>query len=150
MGVDFSLRYQILPWLFFDGDLNVTRPKAKDESETENYIPLAPTLSSIGGLSFNMKNGLNGTLRYRYIGDRAANETNSVTAEGYVIADAVLNYTRPKYEIGVSMENIFNEKWNEAQFDTESRLSYEQEPVSEIHFTPGTPLFVKLKAVFFF
>ncbi len=43
----------------------------------------------------------------------------------------------------ISAENLFNQEWNEAQFDTESRLRNETEPVSEIHFTPGTPLFVK-------
>ena len=65
-GLDFSLRYEVLPWLFLDGDLNVTNPKSKEEPEGQDYIPLAPTISSIGGLSFKMKNGFNGTLRYRY------------------------------------------------------------------------------------
>jgi outer membrane receptor protein involved in Fe transport len=97
-----------------------------------------------------MKNGLNGTLRYRYIGDRAANEDNSVVAEGYLLADAVVNYSQKKFEIGLSAENIFNVDWNEAQFNTTSRLKEETEPVSEIHFTPGTPLFLKLKVCFFF
>ena len=149
-GLDFSLRYEVLPWLFLDGDLNVTNPKSKEEPEGQDYIPLAPTISSIGGLSFKMKNGFNGTLRYRYIGDRAANEDNSVIAKGYFLADAVVNYTKQKFEIGLSAENIFDADWNEAQFDTESRLVDEPESVSEIHFTPGTPLFLKLKVSFFF
>lgn len=29
--------------------------------------------------------------------------------------------------------------WNEEQFDTESRLRGESEPLSELHFTPGNP-----------
>ena len=149
-GVDFSLRYEILPWLFLDGDLNVTNPKSKEEPEGQDYIPLAPMVSSIGGLSFKMKNGINGTLRYRYIGDRAANEDKSVIAKGYFLADAVVNYTHQKFEVGLSAENIFDVDWNEAQFDTESRLIDESESVSEIHFTPGTPLFLKLKVSFFF
>ena len=149
-GLDLSLRYQILDWLFVDGDLNLTKPRAKDEPEGENYIPLAPTLSSIGGLSFRMKNGFNGSLRYRYLGDRAANEDKSVVAHGYVLADALVNYTQSKFEIGLSAENIFNVDWNEAQFGTESRLKDETEGISEIHFTPGTPLFVKLKVCLFF
>ncbi len=37
------------------------------------------------------------------------------------------------------LENILDSDWNEAQFDTESRLSWEDSPVSEIHFTPGNP-----------
>ena len=149
-GFDFSLRYEILPWLFVDGDLNLTKPTSREEPEGHDYIPLAPTVSSIGGLNLKMKNGFNGTLRYRYIGDRAANEDNSVMAKGYFLADAVVNYTHTKFEVGLSAENIFDVDWNEAQFDTESRLKNEAESVSEIHFTPGTPLFIKLKVSFFF
>jgi outer membrane cobalamin receptor len=149
-GIDLSLRYEILPWLFVDGDVNITKPRAKGEEEGMNYIPLAPDVSSIGGLSFRMKNGVNGSLRYRYLDDRPANENNSIIADGYFLADAVVNYTRSKFEIGLSVENIFNIEWNEAQFDTESRLQNEQGSVSEIHFTPGTPFFAKLKLCLFF
>lgn len=149
-GIDLSLRYEILPWLFGDADVNLTRARAKGEPEGAAYIPLAPTMSSIGGLSFHLKNGFNGSVRYRYLGDRAANEENSVIAKGYVLADAVVNYTRRAFEIGVSAENIFNIDWNEAQFDTQSRLTDEIQPVSEIHFTPGTPFFAKLKFCLFF
>ena len=149
-GIDFSLRYEISPWLFADTDLNFTRPRSKDEPEGNNYIPLAPTFTTIGGLTFIFKNGLNGSLRYRYLSDRAANEDKSVIADGYALADATLNYSRTKFEVGLAAENLFNVEWNEAQFDTESRLKDESEPISDIHFTPGTPFFIKLKLSFLF
>jgi CarboxypepD_reg-like domain/TonB-dependent Receptor Plug Domain len=149
-GIDLSARYQLFPWLFADLDLNMTKPRAKAEPEGQDYIPLAPTFTSIGGFSFKMQNGVNGSLRYRYIADRAANEDKSVIADGYFLSDVVLNYTRKKYELGISVENIFNTEWKEAQFDTESRLMNEVESVSEIHFTPGIPLFAKARISFFF
>ena len=149
-GIDLSLRYEIMPRLFLDGDLNLTKPTARDEAEGHDYVPLAPTFSSIGGISYETKNGFNGTLRYRYIGDRAANEDKSVIADGYFLADAVINYRKEKFEVGLSAENLFDVDWNEAQFDTESRLIGESDSVSEIHYTPGTPLFVKMKFTFFF
>ena len=111
---------------------------------------LAPVFSTIGGLSFKFKNGFNGSLRYRYLSDRPANEDKSVIAKGYVLADATVNYSRRDFEFGISAENIFNIDWNEAQFDTTSRLQDETDAVSEIHFTPGTPLFIKLKLSFSF
>ncbi|MFN8335282.1 MAG: TonB-dependent receptor [Cyclobacteriaceae bacterium] len=149
-GIDLSVRWQILPWLFADTDLTLADPKSKGQPEGLNNIPLAPKLSSIGGMTIRCKNGLNGSLRYRYLDHRPANEDNSVTAEGYFLVDALLNYTRSKFEIGVSAENIFDVAWKEAQFDTESRMANETTPVSEIHFTPGTPFFAKLHATFFF
>lgn len=149
-GIDFGLRYQLTDWLFIDADVNLTEAKALNVPSEENKIPLAPTFTSIGGLSFRFPSGINGSLRYRYLGDRAANETNSLTAEGYFLLDAVLNYTRPKYQLGISIVNLTNSEWKEAQFDTESRLQNEIDPVSEIHFTPGSPFFLKASLVYFF
>ena len=149
-GIDLSVRYEISPWLFADTDLNLTLPRTKDEPEGNDYIPLAPTFTTIGGLTCMFKNGLNAALRYRYLSDRAANEDKSVVADGYFLVDAALNYSRPKFEIGLTAENLFNTEWNEAQFDIASRLKDEESAISEIHFTPGTPFFVKLKFTVFF
>jgi len=144
-GIDLSVRYQFNSWLFADVDLNFTKPRSKEAVEGENYIPLAPLATSIGGLSFQRKEGFNGSLRYRYMGDRPAVEDNSVIAKGYFIADAILNYTKAGYAIGLAVENIFDQQWKETQFNTESRLKNEAQPVSEIHFTPGTPLAFKIR-----
>ena len=48
------------------------------------------------------------------------------------------------------MDNIFNAKWNEAQFATTSRLQQEPMAVNELHFTPGNPRAVKFKIVYSF
>jgi len=149
-GVDLSVRYQLTSWLFADADLNLARPRAKGVVDGEHYIPLAPTVTSIGGFSIRKRDGINGSLRYRYLGDRAANEDKSVIASGYFIADAIINYTRPGFELGVTVENIFNTNWKEAQFDTETRLQNESDPVSEIHFTPGTPFAFKFRFTKYF
>jgi hypothetical protein len=144
-GIDLSIRYQFNSWLFADVDMNFTKPRSKEATQGENYIPLAPLATSVGGLSFKKANGINGSLRYRYMGNRPANENNSVIAKGYFITDAILNYTKPGYSIGISAENIFDQQWNETQFNTESRLFNESQSVSEIHFTQGTPLAWKVR-----
>lgn len=138
-GIDLSVRYQFNSWLFADVDVNLTNPRSKEAGVGENYIPLAPLATSVGGLSFQRKDGFNGSLRYRYMGDRPANEDNSVVAVGYWIADAILNYSKPGYSVGLLVENVFNQEWKETQFNTESRLINETQPITEIHFTPGTP-----------
>ncbi|MBK6903291.1 MAG: TonB-dependent receptor [Saprospirales bacterium] len=149
-GLDLSARIQLLDWLFADLDLNYTFARSADTPSEEAYIPLAAAWTSIGGLNFQTRSGFNGSLRYRYLGDRPANETNSVVAEGYVLVDALLNYTRPSWELGLSVQNLLDERWKEAQFDTESRLQDETEPVSEIHFTPGQPFNLRAHVAFFF
>ena len=104
----------------------------------------------MGGFTYRNAQGWNGSLRYRFMDNRPANEDNSVVAKGYFVADAALNYSRPKWEAGLTIQNVFNTKWKETQFDTESRLQGEAEPVSEIHFTPGTPFFARAAFVVFF
>jgi outer membrane receptor for ferrienterochelin and colicin len=143
MGIDLSARYQLSTWLFADVDVNLTRARAIGEEKGNDYVPLAPAFTSIGGLTAKLKNGLHGSLRYRFIDDRPANEDNSVTAQGYFITDIVLGYKWKQFEITASVENLFDRKWREAQFDTESRLQSEPDPVSEIHYTPGTPGYLK-------
>jgi outer membrane cobalamin receptor len=144
-GLDVSFRYQFNAWLFADIDANFTKPRSTERPKGENYIPLAPLVTSIGGLSTHREFGFNGSLRYRYMADRPANEDNSVVAQGYVITDVILNYTKASYSIDLSIENIFNQKWKETQFDTASRLENENQSVSEIHFTPGTPFAFKIR-----
>ncbi len=148
-GIDVGINYQLSDEIFAYANLNYADPRSIDDPEGEDYIPLAPTFTSIGGLSYKTE-GFNASLRYRYIMDRAANEDNSVVAEGYFITDLNVAYDTPGWTFSLAIENLFDAEWREAQFDTESRLTDETEPVSEIHFTPGTPLFVKAGVTFKF
>ncbi len=149
-GIDFIVRYQFTKNLFANANINFTKPRAIGVPKGADYIPLAPTATSTGGLFYKAKEGFNGGLTYRYIKSRPANEDNSITAKGYFLMDASLNYTRAKYEIGLAVENIFNVRWNEAQFATESQLKNEPVPVTELNYTPGNPIFARVKLVFFF
>jgi hypothetical protein len=149
MGVDFSARYQPARSLYLDMDLNYAHGRAPDGPKGANYIPLAPVWTSTGGITYTCKI-FNGSLRYRYLGDRPANESNSLTATGYFVTDAVINYTRPKYNIGLVINNLLNTKWKETQFDTITRLKGEAHPVDEICFTPGTPFAALLNMTIYF
>ncbi len=137
-GVDLNIRYQLNSWFYADMDLNLTRARLTQAAEGADRIPLAPDFTSIGGLNFEGKKGITGSLRYRFLGDRPANEDNSLVANGYFLLDARLNYRLGAFDFGLSIENLLNQDWREAQFETESRLRNEIAPVSEIHFTPGT------------
>ncbi|MEZ5039498.1 MAG: TonB-dependent receptor plug domain-containing protein [Saprospiraceae bacterium] len=143
IGIDVGLRYQMNDWLFVDADLNYALPRSIDEPEGAQYIPLAPTLTFTGGLSL-LKDGFSAGLRARYLKDRPANEDNSIIAKGYLVVDFNVGYKQKNITWGVSVENLLNTEWAEAQFATQSRLNNEgPEGVEEIHFTPGTPFFLK-------
>lgn len=150
MGAELGLRYQLNDWLYFDADANYTYARSIDEPKGENYIPLSPDFTTTGGLSFQKINGFSGGIRYRYLKNRPANEDNSIVAKGYFISDLNVNYQYKNINFGVAVENIFNTEWNETQFATESRLQNEPNSVEEIHFTPGTPFFMKGKITYTF
>ncbi len=150
MGLDLSARYQPVKWLYIDVDANYSHGRAIDEAKGEDRLPLAPVFTSIGGIRYHGSQGIRAGLRYRFMGDRPANEDNSTVAKGYFITDAVMSYERKRFEIGVSVQNLFDVRWKETQFDTESKLKHETDPVSEIHFTPGSPFFLKGHVVFYF
>ncbi|HSP87106.1 MAG TPA: TonB-dependent receptor, partial [Ignavibacteriaceae bacterium] len=142
-GIDFGLRSQIFSWLWADADINFSHGRFRNEPDGADNIPLAPDFTSTGGLTAKLNNKLETGLRYIHISDRPANETNSVTAQGATLFDLAASYQLGMFKLGFSIENIFDVEWNEAQFDTESRLQNEVEPVSELHFTPGFPRIFK-------
>lgn len=143
-GFDFGFRYQLTNWLFWNTDYTYTHARSIDEPKGNDYLPLAPVHTLMNGFSIKDLKGFSGSLRTRFLGDRPANEDNSVVAKGYCITDFSVNYQIRKVSLGINIDNIFNTKWKETQFLTESRLASESDPVEEIHFTAGTPFNARL------
>lgn len=150
LGIDLSLRWQITNWLFFDGDLNLCQAQFVDEVAGKNYIPLAPEITSTGGLTFHHSSGWSAALRYRFMGERPADETDEVQALGYTIFDLKLNYEFTKWTVGGTIENLLNSYWNEAQFAGDYRVTQFSEPEYGLTYTPGTPFFFKLQIAYLF
>ena len=154
-GIDVSVRYQLTKTLYADLDLNTANPRSVGvengpSGREQNYLPLAPRFTSVGGVSLKAPSGFSGSLRYRYMADRPANEDNSIVAKGYFVNDLQANYTKRSYTLGLLVQNLFNVRWKETQFATESRLRGEAAPVTEICFTPGTPFFARLSLMYSF
>lgn len=141
-GVDLEVQTNPFSWLSLGVDATFARGHFTDLPDGENRIPLAPSLTLTANALFRY-NALSAFLRLRHIGDRPANESNTVTAKGYSIVDCSASYRIGPAEFFVAVENLLGAEWNEAQFDTESRLRGEAAPVSELHFTPGTPLSIR-------
>lgn len=149
-GIDFSARYQVTKWLFANFNINPAHSRYTDSTKGHGYVPLAPTLTSTASLDFRLKNGINGGISYRYLHNRAANSDYSLTARGYFITDLAINYTLQRYEAGLTIENLFNRQWDEAQFEYTSRLPNEKAAVDQVSYTPGVPFFAKIRLAIFF
>lgn len=150
LGFDAGARYQLTRWLFLDGDANYAFARFIDEPSGGDYVPLAPRFTATGGVGLNNLYGFSGSLRFRHMGDRPANEDGSIMAKGFTLVDFSLNYQYKGLLLGVTIENLLNTKWRETQFATESLLPGELNSVEEIHFTPGAPFFFRARVVYSF
>ncbi len=62
------------------------------EPEGANYIPLAPRITTQGGFNFLHPGGFEAAIRFRHVGDRPANEDNSVIATGHFLTHIIVGY----------------------------------------------------------
>ena len=159
-GIDFEARYPILQWLYADFDLAYADPRFR--TGQAKAIPLAPTLLMNGGLTAQFSDGFSGSLRFRYLDDRPANETNTLTARGYLLLDLILKYRWQNFQVTFQVFNLTNTDWREAQFDTNSCVRREVgndprcpaagggEGIEDINFTPGNPTNVQGGLTLFF
>jgi outer membrane receptor protein involved in Fe transport len=135
VGGELATRVRLLDWLTFSCDVTVTRA----EFENGDAVPLAPRLTARADLTARLPWGLATSIGMRHLGDRFATEDREQKARGYTLFDFVARYRYRALEAFVSMENIFDQKYREAQFFFTSRLLGEPaEGVDDIHFTPGT------------
>ncbi|MGB1248865.1 MAG: TonB-dependent receptor [Chitinophagales bacterium] len=143
-GIDLSLMYQPLDWLYTNIDANYTHARSIEEEKGEDFIPLAPDLTLVSSINVVHPTGFYASTNLKFLKNRPANEDNSIIAKGYTVVDLNMGYEwKKKLNFGIHIQNLFNTEWNETQFATESRLEEEAAGVEEIHFTPGTPFFLK-------
>jgi outer membrane receptor protein involved in Fe transport len=90
------------------------------------------------------------SLRARGIGDRPGNDDGSLTAEGYLIFDLMAGHTLGKLDLNLTVNNLFNADWREAQFADESAVAPGAPVVEQMHFTPGIPLSATVTAAYRF
>lgn len=138
LGLDLSARYEFLKDFYFQCDYTYSHARSIDDPRGQNYVPLAPVSTLVAGLTWQ-HGGFVANAKARWLSDRPANEDYSLTADGYCIVDLTAAYTFKRFTFGMAIDNLFNTKWKEAQFETDTLIPGDKEPVTDICFTPGTP-----------
>lgn len=141
-GVELSGRYRISNWLFADAEATFVEPKYRANAGNGDAIALAPTQTFVAGIGARPTFGdftPFASVRLKSIGDRPAVEDGSLIAQGFTIVDANAGLRWKSVEVGVDIQNLFDAKWREVNFATETRLPYEPAPVTGIHYSPGWP-----------
>jgi outer membrane receptor protein involved in Fe transport len=137
-GIEAGAKVRLLDWLTFSGTFTYTT--RAEFTDTGQAIPLAPVWTARADLSARLPWGLTSSVEMRYVGDRPADPDRAATARGYTLFNWTTRYRYRAFEAFLSVENLTNTEWREAQFFFTSRLPGEPTTgVSDIHFTPGNP-----------
>jgi outer membrane receptor protein involved in Fe transport len=148
VGVEWTNRYQPLPWLGFDADFAYMHARFTDDDPAGNYIPGAPGVIASAGVVFGYETGWFGTLKLRYFGPRPLIEDDSVRSGATALVNARLGY---KFENGLRLHldvlNLLNSQASQIDYYYASRLPGEPaEGVNDIHFHPVEPFALRLTA----
>jgi hypothetical protein len=141
-GVELTGRYQLSNWLFADVESTIIKPRYRSNAGNGDAVALAPTFTFTTGFGIRPTFGdftpfL--SMRLKAITDRPATEDRQLTADGFAIVDANAGLRWKDVEAGVDVQNLFNAKWREVSFATDTRLRWEPNVVSGIHYSPGWP-----------
>ncbi|HMG21183.1 MAG TPA: hypothetical protein VK607_07710, partial [Kofleriaceae bacterium] len=90
------------------------------------------------------------SLRARGIADRPGNDDGTLTAQGYLIFDLIAGRTFGRFDLNLTVNNLFNADWREAQFADESAVVPGGPVMEQMHFTPGIPLSATATAAYRF
>ncbi len=150
LGTELEVRFSLDPWLYVYGDLAYTDARLIDSNQ-----PLlgSPKWLCQGGAvgrwtvpwgpDLTKGSRIQGGFRLRYIGRRYLAQGR--LGDDALLADLLLGWDNRYFGIELSLSNLFNTQWKDAQFYYTSRSSLD-EPlggVADKHFTAGSPFEAK-------
>ncbi len=139
-GLDLDGSVDATPWLSLDGSVTWSHSTFVGNAGNGGALALAPRWMGSAGVAVHDSLGFV-SLRARGIADRPGNDDGSLTAEGYLIFDVVAGRKLGHHvELELTIANLFDTDWREAQFAETSRVSPTAPLVEQMHFTPGVPL----------
>jgi len=147
-GLEFATKIRLLEWLTFDGAFTYTTHATffsptvagTPDPVPGTAIPLAPVWTARWDLTARLPWGLSSDLGMTYLSNRPLDPARQQTARGYTLLNWTGRYRYKNLEAFLSIENLTNTEWREAQFFVQSRLGGEPAAgVPDTNFVPGNP-----------
>ena len=146
MGVEWSERWQPLPWLLFDLDASFSRARFIDPDTNGQYVPEAIESAVSAGVSIHRLGPWSAGLFMRYFGPRALVQDNSERSpastlfNGQIACDLNRNV-----RLILDILNIFNAQVNDMEYYYATRLKGEPAAgINDFEIHPSEPLSVRL------
>ena len=138
-GLDLELSWNPTSYLALDANVAVGRSTVVANQGNGGALALAPRLMGGAGISVLGATSF-ASLRARGIDSRPANDDGSLRAQGYALLDLVAEHKVGKTSLGLTITNLLDSDWREAQFAEESRVTPTGAVMEDVHFTPGSPM----------
>lgn len=148
-GLDLEGSVDATSWLSIDGNVTWAKSTLVANQGNGGALALAPRWMGSGGVSVHDSRSFL-SIRTRGVADRVGNDDASLTAEGFLLFDIIAGKRMGSLNIELTIANVLNTEWREAQFAEESRVTPTSDVVEQMHFTPGMPLTATLKAAYTF
>ena len=144
-GIEFSNRWQPVPWFLFDADLAFSHARLKDGSRIPNAID---RVASVAGTVKDL-DGWTASLQWRYLGPGALAEDNSVrsipaSTFNFRVTKALGKLVGHPASVTLDVFNLFDRRVNDIQYFYESQLPGEAAPVGDRHVHPAEPRNLRL------
>ena len=140
-GIEFSNRWQPVPWFLFDADLALSHARLTDGSRIPNAVDSVASVAA----TLRQLDGWTASLQWRYLGSGALAEDNSVRS--IPASTFNLRVTRAfgdQASLTLDVFNLFDREVNDIQYFYESQLPGEAAPVADRHVHPAEPRNLRL------
>ena len=146
-GVEIPMYYQTDNWKF-DVELAFTDSEFSDTGES---IPGALDTVVAAGAYFEYPNGLYGSARLRYFGERPLIEDGSVKSDPTTVVNAMFGARfASNWDVRLEMLNVFDSSDDDITYFYESRLPGEAAGVEDVHFKRVEPRAIRASLGFSF
>jgi outer membrane receptor protein involved in Fe transport len=137
VGVEFTTKYRVNPWLVLDGEIAATHarfvgfdqeqqdlfdslagfPQAQVGNAPGNYIPGAPNVVASGGVTLGERTGWFGALRGRYLGPRPLTEDNAFRSPATALLNGQVGYRFENgWRVQLDAYNLTNSKTDQISY----------------------------------
>jgi TonB dependent receptor/TonB-dependent Receptor Plug Domain len=146
MGVEWSERWQPMPWLLFDLDASFSRARFIDPDTNGQYVPEAIESAVSAGVSIHRLGPWSASLFMRYFGPRALVQDNSERSPASTLFNGQIAYDLNRnVRLTLDILNIFDAIVNDMEYYYPTRLKGEPaEGVNDFEIHPSEPLNLRL------
>jgi outer membrane receptor for ferrienterochelin and colicin len=142
-GVELTGFWQPVRSLVFDINAARTHARFRDDAGGGTHIPNALESVIGAGATWVSPRGITASLRVRHLGPSPLIEDNSVRAPSTTLVNFGTSYDFGRWQVGLEMLNLLDEKANDIAYYFESQLPWESAPVEDLHFHPVEPFEVR-------